>query len=477
MQANEIKKLCKENPDAIVDLIHQLIEANIQLTNRIKALEERLNKDSNNSNKPPSSDNLRKKLNRKSKKRKRKKGGQKGHKGHTLKTVSNPDHIKIHKVNCCKNCNYSLKKVKVKDYDKRQEFDIPPLVVEVTEHRAEKKICPCCGKEVKAYFPENITHKTQYGKRIKSLAIYLNQYQLIPYERTVEFFMDILHQPISKGTIYNFIKSAYNSLNDFDNIVKEYLTNSKIVNFDETGIMCNKNLLWLHTASTPNLTYYGLHEKRGSKAMDEIGILPDFKGTAMHDFWSSYLKYDCWHIFCNSHILRELNGIFENDKQKWALELKNLLLKIKHKVDKAKEIEKVELSSYLIKKYEKLFDKIIKKGFRKNPREPDNKHKRGRKRQTKARNLLQRLKDYKDGVLIFMFNFDMPFNNNLAERDLRMIKVQQKISNCFRSIEGGNFFSRIRSYISTVKKNHYSVIKAIENMFDQNPYIPDFIAE
>jgi len=481
MQANEIKKLCKENPDKIVELINALIESNIKLLNRVKELENRLNKDSNNSNKPPSGDNIRSKLNRKTKKRKKKRkhGGQKGHKGSTLKAVSEPDHIQTHELNTCSKCNHSLEDVNSKGYDKRQEFDIPPIVIEVIEHRAEIKICPCCGEEIKADFPNDITQKTQYGKRIKALAVYLNQYQLIPYKRTAEFFKDILNHTISQGTINNFIRFAHNNLDDFENKIKECLINAKIVNFDETGTFINKMLNWMHVASTPNLTFYGLHKNRGYDAMVDIGILSNFKGTAMHDFFRSYLKFNnCSHIFCNSHIFRELTEIHENYKEKWALELGKLLLEIKTKVNTVRDINKnKKLNKYFLKKFEKLYDQILKKGFRKNPWKPKKNNQRGRPAQTKARNLLDRLRNNKSVVLAFMYDFKMPFTNNLAERDFRMVKVHQKISNCFRSERGGKYFCRIRSYISTLKKNHCSVIQEIENIFEKKSYIPDFIAE
>ena len=490
MKADEIRKLIETNPEAVVKLILEMEESIVLLTNRVKELEERLNKDSNNSSKPPSSDSVRKKIKRKPKKKQkqRKSGGKKGHKGKTLEPVTEPDNIIVHKAEKCEYCDHSLKDTEAFGYDKRQVFDIPPIAIEITEHRAEQKICPYCGKEVKASFPEGVTHKTQYGKRIKSLVVYLSQYQLLPYERTVEFFKDIVGYSISQGSIYNFIKSAYKSLEQFEERLKEKLIASDIVHFDETGVMCGKKLNWIHTACNAKYTFYAMDKKRGSEATDKINILPNFKGTAMHDFWKPYSKYNCNHIFCNAHIVRELTGIYENSGQKWSLEFKNMLFEIKNSVDNAKYADKLKLSQYRINKYQNLYDKIIEKGFLENPLKSGNKHKRGRKKQTKARNLLDRLCKWKIGILAFMYNFTMPYTNNIAEpvcvlshstgrRDLRMIKVHQKISNCFRSIEGADFFCRIRSYISTVKKNEHSVIRAIENIFLKNEYMTDLIAE
>lgn len=475
MEREDILKVYEAGPEAVVSLIQGLIAAHQKQINeltgtieklqkRVEELEIQVNKNSHNSNKPPSSDGMRKQRGKKSRKKSRKKpGGQKGHEGHQLKMSKNPDHRQIHDVEKCRGCNESLEGTEASDYDRRQVFDIPEIKLEVTEHQAAIKECPLCGCINKADFPEGITRPTQYGKRIKGLAVYLSQYQLLPYERLVDFMRDIFGFTLSKGTVYNFNKQGYEFLKPVEDKIKGLLKKSSIVHSDETGISCVKTLQWLHVASTSLLTYYLIHAKRGKDAMDDMGILPDYQGRVIHDFWKPYFRYDVQHGMCNAHTIRELTFIHEEYKQKWADEMIGLLLRIKKKVDRCVR----GLCASTKQVFEKDYDLIIKKGFLKNPRLPGENHKRGRKKQTKARNLLSRLETYKNEILAFMFDISVPFDNNQAERDLRMVKVQQKISGCFRSEEGAKFFCRIRGYISTVRKNDINVFDALQGIFEE----------
>jgi len=480
LERKKIIEIYNQGPDAVVDLVNRIIDTFTREISdlkeiiknqecRIKNLEDRLSKNSSNSSKPPSTDGFKKPVKNSRKKTNRKSGGQKGHKGHKLEMVSNPDETVRITVDNCKKCGTDLKNKK-KDEKKRQVFDIPPLNIFVTEYIAESIICPCCNELNENKFPDYVNHPVGYGVNFRSLIVYLNQYQFIPYERTVQFVSDIFNHPFSEGTIYNIVKDCYNKLESTEEIIKEKITNEGVVNFDESGGYCDKIRHWFHVASTVALTYFGFHKNRGRKAMDEINILPKFKGKAVHDFYPSYFTYDMEHILCNSHLLRELKFLHEEKNQKWALDLEKLILCIKSDVDKEKENpDKNCLSKYKQRKYNELFDEIISNGLRKNPKNKGQPGKRGRTAQTTSRNLLERLDEWKASYLAFMTDFSIPFDNNQSERDVRMLKLQQKISGTFRSLKGAEIFCRIRGYISTARKNNIGIFQALKMVFNGNP--------
>ena len=475
MEREKIIEIYNQGPDAVVDLVQSLIldfrKQIGQHETRIVELEKQISKNSSNSSKPPSTDGFKKTVKNSRKKTERKPGGQKGHKANSLKMVEKPDKIISISVDTCKSCGLDLKSQKKKQ-TKRQVFDIPPLDIIVTEYITESITCPCCKTHNSTKFPDNVKRPTQYGNNFKSLIIYLNQYQLIPYDRTVEFVKDIFGHSFSQGTIYNIIKSAYNNLQATEEIIKEKITNSPVVHFDESGGYCNKVRDWFHVASTDVLSYFSFHEKRGSKAMNEMNILPGFKGKAVHDFYSSYFTFDVKHILCNAHLLRELKFLHEEENQNWALDMEKLIIKIKHDVDRTTEkTENNSLSEYKQNKYNNCFDKIISEGLSLNPKNKGQPGKRGRIAQSTARNLLERLKKWKRSYLAFMTDFSIPFDNNQAERDIRMIKLQQKISGTFRSKKGADFFCRIRGYISTARKNDIEIFQALKMIFNGNPEV------
>jgi len=444
-----------------------------ELKERVKSLEDQQSKNSRNSSKPPSTDNF---IKPKSLRRRsgRSPGGQKGHPGHTLKMVENPEHIVPHQVFACKGCGFPLKETEATGYEKRQMFDLPPIRVETTEHRTEKKRCPYCGYLNKATFPEEVQHPVQYGPHLKAIAVYLSQYQLLPYERTSELFSDLFNHQLSQATLVNANKRCYKILEPVEEKIKEEIIASPVVHFDETGLHINAKREWLHVASTKTLTFYGAHAKRGGEATNEIGILPKFQGTAVHDFWKPYFKYLCQHALCNAHHLRDLTGILEQDKQDWPQDMIDLLCEIKKTVEEKKPVAN-QLDPAQIKNFEIRYDKIIEKGLTENPLpklQNQAKKKRGKKKQSKAKNFLDRLKEYRRQTLAFMYDFNTPFDNNQGERDIRMMKVQQKISGTFRSTQGAKTFCCIGGYISTVRKNSVSVINAIEAALKGNPFIP-----
>jgi len=477
MEREEILTIYEAGPEAVIILINQLTSRIAELEERIKSLEERLNKNSSNSSKPPSTDAYAtKKPKPKSRRIKsgKKVGGQKGHPGTTLRMVDNPDEIVIHKVDQCSHCHTSLEDKEAKDYERRQTFDIPPVRLYSTEDRAEIKLCPKCGHINTADFPEDVTQSVQYGLRLRAFAVYLHDYQLIPYDRSCELLSDVYGCEISPATLIRAENECFESLEEFENVIKDALLQSPVIHSDETGVKIKGIRNWLHVACTANMTYYFAHPKRGSEAMDDMGILPNYNGVVVHDFWKAYYKYLCDHGLCDTHLLRELTNISENYEQEWSEQMEDLLLVIKGCVDETRETSD-SLTPRQIKDFETMYDYITKMGLEENPPPLDldtKPKKRGRKKQTKPKNLLDRFVGYKGDILRFMYDFNVPFDNNQAERDVRMMKVQQKISGTFRSVQGALSFCRIRGYISTVKKNNLSVIDAIGAVFNGKPFVP-----
>lgn len=466
----------------IGDLIERFTSISEQQQQRITALEQELQelkKDSHDSGKPPSRDSFeRKQQSRKSSRRERtgkRPGGQPKHRGASLRQVEHPDIVTLHAVGACR-CGRVLVDEPVADYERRQVFDLPPLVMQVTEHRAERKRCPDCGEVLRATFPEGVTQPVQYGERLSAVAAYLRNYGLLPYERTAELFEDLFSVPISVGTLVGLNASCGHRLEGINELLRKHLIGAPVVCFDETGMSIEGKLNWLHVASTERVTCYGAHAKRGREAFEAIAILPHYRGVAVHDHWHSYFLYECLHGLCNAHHLRELTFIEEQYEQPWATELKELLMLIKGAVERAQEAGLECLDRAQCEHFAAAYRRIMEAGLGANPPPPEaaggGKKKRGRKKQSKPRNLLLRLASRERQVLAFMYDFRVPFTNNLAERDLRMMKVQQKISGTFRSRDGADAFCRTRSYISTIRKNGLSVIDALRSVFAGQPMIP-----
>jgi transposase len=474
----EILELCRTNPEAIVSLIEkqdriitELTERIVQLESRIAELEARLNQDSQNSSKPPSSDGFRRPQSQR-RKGERPVGGQKGHKGHTLDWVETPDHIDVHTVSVCEGCGESLESVGSIKVERRQVHDAQ-FRIEVTEHHAEHKQCPHCGQFNRAKFPSDVQYPVQYGRNLKALMVYLCIYQLLPYERVSEMFSDVFGHSISTGTLVKAVQDCYQTLAGVEERIQELLAEAQVLHVNETGMRVTGIRQWLHVASTELLTLYSHHRKRGSQATDDMQILPRFRGTMVHDFWASYFRYPCRHALCNTHILRELKGISENYGQRWSEQLHDLIQEIKNEVDGVRE-HSGSLSHQKTADFEGRFSLIIKEGMRENPI-PDNAVltiKRGRKKQSKAKNLLDRCQKFQMEILSFMHDLSIPFSNNQAERDIRMVKLQQKISGKFRSEDGAASFCRVRGYLSTVKKNERPVLASLVGAFEGNPFTP-----
>ena len=430
----------------------------------ITLLANRLNLNSTNSSKPPSSDPNRKKEPKR--KTGKKPGGQNGHIGITLKKIDDPDIVEEIKIDRSK---LPAGKYQHVGFESRQVFDVDISRL-VTEYRAQI-LEDDNGNRFIAPFPEGVTKAVQYGTGLKAHAVYMSQFQLIPYNRVQDHFSDQLHIPVSEGSLFNFNKEAFELLAEFEDRVKEKLSASDLVHVDETGINIGGKGHWLHCVSNDNWMLYHPHEKRGTEAMNAMGILPGFKGILCHDHWKPYYKYDCTHALCNAHHLRELTRAFEQDDQKWAKKLKNLLETINCKVtDAGGALDAQESQKYRFK-----YRAILKMGEIECPEpiEPQKKGKRGRIKKSKSRNLLERLRDYEQDTLRFMDNQIVPFTNNPGENDIRMTKVQQKISGCFRSIGGAKIFCRIRSYLSTCRKQGVKASHALDLLF--NGKLPGFL--
>lgn len=477
---DEIREAYRQGEAAVIALFQTTFLAIVE---RIQKLEDQLAKNSRNSGKPPSSDGYdREKLRPKSlrKRSRRKSGGQRGHPGETLKAVEKPDVIKVHHVHECQHCGQSLKRRKAVGYEKRQVFDLAKVQMKVTEHRAEIKTCSGCEKESRATFPREVSKAVQYGPEIKAQMVYLNTEQHLPLERTCDLLEEFYHHRLSEGTIVAACAEAAQKVEKSNQAVKEHLIeHERVAHFDETGMVISGVLHWLHTASTSRLTYYAMHPKRGSAALNEINILPRFKGRAMHDDLASYFQYEVAHALCNAHHLRCLLFLLERYPQKWVQDVIELLSKIKEKVEAVKRKAEMALSVRQTNAFSKAYDELVKKGLRVNPPPKKNSRKRGQRgrlKQSPARNLLLRLREHKAAVLAFMYDFNVPFDNNQAERDLRMMKVKQKVSGGFRSTAGAQNFCNIRGYLSTARKNSVKALAALRLAFIGTPFLPSFVA-
>ena len=467
MSSDDIRAVYRQGEDAVVALMTVLINKINSLEEEVNRLKGIINKDSHNSNKPPSFDigrppkSLRKRGKRKS-------GGQPGHKGYTLQKVDNPDHTVNHFLEGECECSEDLSKGEFIDYERRQTADIPlPSELEYTEHCAEIRQC-ACGRIHTARFPIGVDAPIQYGERIRALMIYFNAYQMLPQKRSVEMLKDVFGINLSEGTLNNALQRAYRKLEVTEEAIKAAIRSSPVMNLDETGMYVNGKRIWEHSSSTELFTYYFCHEKRGREAMKAGGMLRKFFGRIVHDGWKPYLDFDCLHALCNAHHLRELVFIKEQHKQKWAGSMIELLCRIKHTVEKAKNAHRNHLASATLRCYQKRYRRLLSTGYRTNPATlptERNPGQRGRLKQHPARNLLDRLKEHENEVLAFMYDFNVPFDNNLAERDLRMTKVKQKVSGCFRSRTGAQAFCRIRGYISTIRKHSQNVMEYLQKIF------------
>jgi len=434
----------------------------------IQRLKDQLTKDSHNSGKPPSSDGLKKRRTTSLRERgKRASGGQVGHKGHTLKFAEMPDQVVKYEVEYCSHCGNNLRQVSAEGVEKRQVFEAPKVRLEVTEHQAVIKGCPQCGKQTKGQFPEGVTRAVQYGSGLQAQMVYLNNYQLLPLKRTCEILGEVYGHRPSQAAVMAASQRVGAAVVESVALIAEQLKRSAVIHCDESGVRVQGHLNWLHVVSTAHLTLYGLHSKRSQVAMRAMDILPHFQGWAVHDAFVSYWQFEnCRHALCNAHHLRELRFLSEHYQQAWAEQLARLLLQMKRLQDTGQPLSEQDRQ-----RYEQDYDRLLEQGLAANPALPSS-GKRGRPKHTPAQNLLERFRTYKAPILAFWRDPDIPFDNNQAERDLRMMKLQQKVSGCFRTLLGADTFCLIRSYLSTARKQAVNILDALSSALHAAPFIP-----
>lgn len=458
-------------------LIQELLEKICLLAERLERAEKRiselktenaelrarLNSNSNNSSKPPSSDGYKKKP-AFPKSGDGKKGGQYGHEGRTLRQVDNPEKtISCKPGNCI--CGHIFSPGEMMLSEKRQVFDLPKPRLEITEYQIHKAICPICGLENKGIVPEGINAPVQYGNGVKSYAVLLNVHFKLPFKKIQLLFGDLFGFPINESTVFSATQQCYKELTETEKIIKSKVLEQNVVHADETGLRVAGKLHWLHTATTLPYTYLFVHENRGEKALNcDKSVLDKFKNWLVHDCWSSYFKFDgVNHAICGAHILRELEGLRETGQSKWASTFKTFLMGVyllpfEERVKRRQNIEA-------------RYSRICQIGEKSEPLPEKAPGKRGRYKRTKGRNLAERLISEKDAVLAFAFNKDVPFTNNLAERDIRPAKVKQKISNCFRTTNGADIYARIEGFLSTVRKQNREVFSELCATFERKNFI------
>jgi transposase len=438
----------------LIRLIEELKEENQALKAEILELRSCLNQNSQNSSKPPSSDGLQKPPKPKSlrKKSNKKSGGQIGHPGVNLQQVQNPDEVVSH-LPQGKCCGIELEKLTPHSFEKRQVIDLPPVKPITTEHQYGEVACPRCGKCHRAEIPSEHSKAIQYGPRLMALVAYLNVFNHIPIERIVGFLGAWANLKLSDGTITNMIRRMSGILDGFEVGVKEKIMRALLAQFDETGLRIAGKLHWVHSYSTTTETFYAPHEKRGRKAMVAIGILPEFHGKGVHDCLPSYFGFVFAHVLCCAHLLRELIFLKDELKKKWAGELIRLLLKLKAFRELGLTADSKQIQREL-----RRWDEAVSSALKGLPKAHRRKGRRGKLYRGKARCLMERIQFHRNDFFRFVFENNVPFDNNLSERDIRMVKLKQKISGCFRSFQGAVDFCRIRSYLSTmVKRGHNSM--------------------
>ena len=432
----------------------------------INLLIAKLGLNSTNSSLPPSQDPHRQRgSKRKAQGQQRKPGGQNGHEGATLQPDPHPDHIEP-----IAEDRRTIPPGRYKDagFESRQVIDIE-IHKHVTEYRAEI-LEDANGQQFVARFPAGVTRPVQYGNGVKSQAVYMSQQQLIPYERICDYFRDQCGVPLSAGSVFNFNQEAFELLERFEAIAIQQLRIALLLHADETGINVNGDGCWLHLVSNDRWTLFFAHARRGGEAMIAMGVLEQFRGTLCHDHWKAYFQFTCLHALCNAHHLRELKRAGEDDGQRWAEKMHTLLLEINAATTRAGGC----LTERQADGFRSRYRYILIEGCRECPApDPKERARPGRLARTKSRNLLERLRDFETETLRFMTDKLVPFTNNQGENDLRMTKVQQKISGCFRSFEGAQIFCRVRSYLSTCRKHGLSATEALRTLF--SGHLPDFI--
>jgi transposase len=450
------------------DLIRALFARVQELTAKVAELEGRLALNSRNSSKLPSAEGYGKpKPQSLRRPGKNPRGGPQGHEGPTLKQAESPDHLVLHAPpTICDACGLPLPEAR--GVEARQVFDVPPTPYEVTEHRVLGVRC-ACGKWHRGAFPEGVNAPVQYGPRLKAAGVHLTQHHMLPAQRAAELMGDLSDLPLSDATVLAAVEEACERLEPPVRALGQAISTAPIAHADETGLRVAGKLHWLHVLATTSLTWLGIHPHRGKKAFDAFGLLKAFVGTLVHDGWKPYRELACHRALCNAHHLRELTYVFEEMGQFWANRLIEMLLAA------CQEVARVgsPLPPDRIAHFRSLYLEIIAEGEAAHPCAPPS-GKRGRARQSKAVNLLHRLRTYADDVLRFMTDAGVPFTNNLAEQAVRMPKVKQKVSGCFRTLTGAQSFGIVRSYLDTLRQQGANLFHALTQTFQGNVPQPRF---
>src|SRR5260221_1739362 len=472
-EAARIAELEAENA-RIQALYEQSHEQIAQLVAQVQELEGRLAKDSHNSGQPPSSDGLKRRTKSLRRRSGKKPGGQLGHRGETLHLVATPDAVVEHRPAVCTACQSPLdESAPVVLYERRQVHELPPLRLLVREHGALHVRCPTCAGVSVGPFPAEAPSRAQYGPRLRALCVYLVEQQLVPYARVRELLADLLGAQVSLGTLLHWVRQGAATLIPVEERIKAPLASAPGLHSDETGIRPAGKLSWAHVSCTSRLTHYAIHPQRGKEATEAIGILPIYRGVSVHDGWKPYRHYTaCRHALCNIHHLRELTFIEEEHHQAWAKELKALLLELKAAVEQARtrgdqRLPEAERHAFVVR-----YEALMAAGLAANPPPARRPGQRGRLKQSPARNRLERLWLGEEGGVAFLDDFTTPLDNNQAEQDLRMLKVQQKIAGSFRAPSRSEGFAGIRGYLSSMRKQAVALLPALQSVLSGQPLYP-----
>jgi transposase len=443
---------------------------------RVVELERRLGKDSSNSSKPPSSDGLGKpaRAARRADGRAedRRPGKQPGAPGAHLAQVEEPDEVAWHAPDRCGGCGAALTPANAVGVEARQVFDLPPLGLRVTEHRAERRRC-ACGATTQAGFPVHARAAACYGPGVRALVCYLCVHQHLPVDRAAQLLADVLGASVATGTLAAVVAEGAGGLDGFAQVVRAGLAGAPVAHFDETGARVAGRLHWVHSASTSLLSLFTVHAKRGKVAMDQAGVLPGFGGVAVHDGWAPYWRYQhVTHALCGAHLLRELEAISEEPGQGWAAGMAELLVDAKLVTDRARGAGAGRVDDAVRARLHARYERLLADGQVANPPPPATGRRRRRARRSPAGRLLARLDAHREEVLRLLDDTRVPFDNNQAERDLRMVKLQQKISGCWRTPAGAEAFLALRSYLSTARKHGRNPLDVLGQLFGGQAWLP-----
>jgi transposase len=488
MTREEILAVYAQGPEAVVTLVTMLLERLTHLEvleARVATLEAQLAKDSHNSGKPPSSDPVRhaRSLREPSGKRP---GGQPGHEGTTLALRATPDLVLTHTPRQCHACGAPLRPL-ARDAaglvapERRQVFDLTPPRLVVTEHRVADAQCPACGAWTRGRFPPAVRTTAQYGPELQALAVYLTTQQLLPVARASEVLTHLAGQPVSVATVLAAEQRGATALAPVLARLEAGLRRAPVLGVDETGLFVAHRQWWLHTASTPTLTRYAVHPRRGSAAHAAIGILPTFGGIVVHDGYQAFgtapaPRYPCQHALCGVHLLRELTFLAEEYHLRWAAALKRSLLTMKAAAARARATGRDALDRATRSRYRRRYAALLTEGeateCAQSPPPTRVGSTKGKLKRTPAGRLLVRLRRDGAWVLRFLEDCAVPFDNNEAERDLRMMKVEQKVSGGFRTPAGAHTFATLRSYVVTARKQGCTALDALRALFAGHPFLP-----